>query len=125
MKIRNGFVTNSSSTNFIIISKKEITPEFIFKKLGFKKNSLFSEIGMELCENLFYRPDEKLLNYEDILNDFGLETAKKWQELTNKGYHSLRGRTNSDDGVFTCFFTTDSFEINEKDFYLNGKNCIW
>ena len=125
MKIRNGFVTNSSSTNFIIISKKEITIDFLFDKLGFKKGTPCEEMGWELCENLYYRPDEEALNFEDISKDFGMETANKWKCLTEKGYYSLRGCTSSDNDTLTSFFTMDSFEINEKDFYINGKNCIW
>lgn len=31
MKIRNGFVTNSSSTNFIIMSKEELTVDNLYK----------------------------------------------------------------------------------------------
>ena len=125
MKIRNGFVTNSSSTNFLIISKKEITTEFLFKKLGFKNDSILADMGWELCNNLLYRPDIDTLNFEDIKNDFGIKTAEKWQILTTKSYNSLRGRTHSEDDSLTSFFTMDSFEIDEKDFYINGKNCIW
>lgn len=125
MKIRNGFVTNSSSTNFIIISKKEITTQFLFDKLGFKRDTPFEEMGWELCNNLFYRPETNTLNFEDIKKDFGIKTAEKWQALTSKGYNSLRGRTGSDDDTLTSFFTMDSFEIDSKDFYVNGKNCIW
>ena len=125
MKIRNGFVTNSSSTNFIIISKKEITIQFLFDKLGFKRGTPFEGIGWELCSNIFNRPDEETLNLEDISRDFGTKTANKWKDLTQKGYYSLRGHTSSDDDTLTSFFTMDSFEIEEKDFYVNGKNCIW
>ena len=125
MKIRNGFVTNSSSTNFIIISKKEITVQFLFDKLGFKRGTPFEEMGWELCSNLFYKLDKDTLNYEDISKDFGVKTANKWNDLTQKGYDSLRGYTSSDEDILTSFFTMDSFEIDEKDFYINGKNCIW
>lgn len=125
MKIRNGFVTNSSSTNFIIISKKEITVEFLFEKLGFNKDSILADMGWELCNNLFYRPEEDTLNFEDIKKDFGIKTAEKWRTLTAKGYNSIRGCTSSDEDSLTSFFTMDSFEIEEKDFYINGKNCIW
>lgn len=125
MKIRNGFVTNSSSTNFIIISKKEITTEFLFEKLGFKNDSVLADMGWELCNNLLYRPDTDTLNFKDIKKDFGIKTAEKWEILAAKGYNSLRGCTSSDDDSLTSFFTMDSFEIDEKDFYINGKNCIW
>lgn len=125
MKIRNGFVTNSSSTNFIIISKKEITTEFLFEKLGFKNDSPLADMGWELCSNILYSPDTDTLNFEDVKKDFGMETAKKWQSLTAKGYSSLRGCTSSDEDSLTSFFTMDSFEIDANDFYINGKNCIW
>ena len=48
MKIRMGFITNSSSTNFLIISKKELTEEYLFKKLGFKKGGMLEEQGLQL-----------------------------------------------------------------------------
>ena len=109
MKIRNGFVTNSSSTNFIIISKKEITTEFLFEKLGFKNDSPLADMGWELCSNILYSPDTDTLNFEDVKKDFGMETAKKWQNLTAKGYNSIRGCTSSDEDSLTSFFTMDSF----------------
>ena len=42
-----------------------------------------------------------------------------------KGYHAYWGYTSSDDSPITQFFTTDSFEIEDKDFYLNGRACVW
>ena len=33
--------------------------------------------------------------------------------------------TGSDEDPITQFFTTDSFEIEDKDFYLNGRSCVW
>ena len=39
MKIRVGFITNSSSTNFLIISDKELTSDLLFEKLGFSDKS--------------------------------------------------------------------------------------
>ena len=54
MKIRIGYVTNSSSTNFLILSKKELTAQYLYKKLGFKKNSPIESAAMEMCENIIY-----------------------------------------------------------------------
>jgi len=127
MKIRDGFVTNSSSTNFLIISKKELTDEYLYKKLGFKQNSTFREKGLELCQNIlysnFFEFDE--LNYENIKKTFGEKAAIKYQELIKKNYHIHTGSTSSDEDTLTSFFTCDSFEIDKKDFYLNGIECTW
>lgn len=52
MKIRMGFITNSSSTNFLIISKKELTEDYLFKKLGFIKGGALEEQGRQLCNSI-------------------------------------------------------------------------
>ena len=130
MKIRDGFVTNSSSTNFIIISKSKLTEEYLYKKLGFENNSLLKEIGLTLCEEIldgtglrWFDFDE--INYENIQEAFGTHTAEKYKKLIKKNYNVHLGYTSSDESALTSFFTIDSFEIDEKDFYLNGKNCTW
>lgn len=130
MKIRDGFVTNSSSTNFIIISKQELTEEFLYKRLGFKANSPFRSLGLQFCEDIINSAslrafDIDELNYENIKELFGEKTAERYNDLTNKNYKVLVGRTNSDESTFTSFFTYDFFEIDDKDFYINGKDCEW
>lgn len=130
MKIRMGFITNSSSTNFLIISRKELTTEYLFKKLGFKKGSALEKQGWELCEDILCGIGRGLRHfdyeeptYEHIKEIFGSKSAGYFQ--TKRDYYTYWGYTNSDDAPFTQFFTTDSFEIEEKDFYLNGRSCVW
>ena len=36
MIIRDGFVTNSSSTNFMIISKEKLSSSYLYEKSGFE-----------------------------------------------------------------------------------------
>lgn len=131
MKFREGFVTNSSSTNFLIISKAKLTPEYLFERLGFKKESPLADAGMELCRNILdatltasmHRPEEASLEY--ILENFGEKSANLFTRLSEKGFHTYTGRTGSDQGFLTVYFTMDFFEIDEGDFYINGLNCIW
>lgn len=131
MKIRMGFITNSSSTNFLIISKKELTKEYLFEKLGFVKGGALESQGWELCEDIMYAINHRGLryydytkpDYEKIKEVFGDKSAKLFDK--NKGYYAYWGYTSSDDPPITQFFTSDSFEIEEKDFYLNGRACVW
>lgn len=132
MKIRDGFVTNSSSTNFIIISKEELSADYLYKKLGFEDNSPLYEQGMKLCEEILGGTTRGLrwfewdyLDYEKIKEIFGEKSAKKFLILKNKGFIVHVGHTSNDSDELTNFFTTDSFEIDERDFYINGKNCVW
>lgn len=130
MKIRMGFITNSSSTNFLIISKEELTEDYLFKKLGFVQGGVLEEQGRQLCNSIlgainsglrYYSYD--IPTYETIKEVFGDKSAMLYKK--NKKYHAYWGYTSSDDSPITQFFTTDSFEIEDKDFYLNGRSCVW
>lgn len=130
MKIRTGFITNSSSTNFLIISKEELTEDYLFEKLGFVKGSPLERQGRQLCEDILGALDYGLRyydyetpSYETIEKVFGGRSAGVFRQ--RKGYHTYWGYTSSDDAPITQFFTTDSFEIEDKDFYVNARACIW
>jgi hypothetical protein len=131
MKIRIGFVTNSSSTNFLIISKEELSSEYLLSKLGFNSDSKIINIGRSLVKNIMYgigdlqwhEYDE--VNYDVISEAFGEESAARYLELNKRGFHTYIGSTESAGDYLTIFMTTDSFLIDEDDFYMNGLNCTW
>jgi len=132
MKIRDGFVTNSSSTNFLIISKEELSVDLLYKKLGFKDESIIGSAGRQFCEDIingansgvrWFEVDE--INYNTILEIFGEGSAKKYKKMDKKGFHAYIGHTSSDENYLTIHFTIENFEIDEKDFYINGLNCVW
>ena len=131
MKIRMGFITNSSSTNFLIISKKELTSDYLYKKLGFKKGSPMENAGRVLCDDIMRAVDNSGLryfkyetpDYETIKKVFGEKSAELF--CKRKNFHVYWGYTSSDENSLTQFFTTDSFEIEESDFYINGRACVW
>jgi len=134
MKIRDGFVTNSSSTNFLIIAKEELTEDYLIKKLGFEANSPIKDAGEQLVNSIikgirkgvrWYTLDYDNPTYEEILEIFGKKSAEKFKKLTKRGYNVYLGYTKSDEGYLTVFMTCDYFIIDEKDFYMDGRNCIW
>lgn len=78
MKIRMGFITNSSSTNFLIISKEELTEEYLFEKLGFIKDGMLEKQGRELCRSIIYALDGGLRYHNYEIPDY--ESIKKLSE---------------------------------------------
>ena len=96
MKIRDGFVTNSSSTNFLIISKEELTEAYLLKKLGFMPDSSIRNAGEQLVYSIlnsigykrvrWHQIDCENPTYEDILEVFGKKSADKFKKLKRKKY---------------------------------------
>jgi hypothetical protein len=134
MKIRDGFVTNSSSTNFLIISKEELTEEYLLEKLGFKHNSPIKDAGEQLAYSIlngiedglrWYKFDFKKPSCDNIYEVFGKKSADKFKKLKKKGYKVYMGHTRSETDYITYFMTCDYFLIDKKDFYMDGRNCIW
>lgn len=132
MIIRDGFVTNSSSTNFMIISKEELSKDYLIDKLGFKDKSSISDAAFSLATDIVQSTKKGVrwfeveqIDYDTILKIFGKESADKFDKMSKKGYHTYIGHTNSSDDFITSFMTMDSFVIDEKDFYMDGKNCGW
>ena len=71
-----------------IISKEELTTDYLMEKLGIKEKSKFRNIGYSLARDIINATtsgvrwhDVEQIDYETILKIFGEESAKKYKKL--------------------------------------------
>lgn len=119
MKIRNGFVTNSSSTNYIILSKNELTPEKIVELLGVKKNSiLYDKIYSLACTLLDSRGylchgDDSDSIEVQIEKVFGLTTRQEYEKAMKENNYVYYGSVSTESDEIECSFALNCGKIKK------------
>ena len=136
MRIRAGFVSNSSSTSFLIIAKNDLNKADFFELMGVEPTSpiagLFGQLYEDVIENsrrVDFRtassdiPPERLL--ADRPDRLSAHMLKKIHEAKDHGLKAYYGWLDSETSMIQTFFCTDSFEVESQKIYFNGLECVW
>ena len=85
MKVRNGFVSNSSTSSFVIVSKKgKLTKEKLLEMFKVPKDSLLYPIAKEMAEVLI--DNSKNTTTKELLEDYCVEDISDLPDFMVKAF---------------------------------------
>lgn len=137
MKVRKGFVTNSSSTSFIISLKETYSKDNFMTAIGADGDSPMNKI----FEDLFCAIEDDKKNIIDVVKNhdeeievgdflqeqgFSRDTIAAVEKLLSEGRVVYYGRLSSDgETASEVFFCCESFILCEDNIYFNGNIGGW
>ena len=98
MKQRNGFVSNSSSSSFLIASKTELTRERIESLIGAREDSPFKDLLKGIINTFYESIGRPLKDIDEYIRESDDEPDYKIKQWFENGFLIYQGRWCTDEG---------------------------
>lgn len=129
MKIKLDYVTNSSSTSYLIICDEDFSEEMFYKELGITGEGPIRDF----ISYLFREIDEGKEEYEVYMEklgarhpfDFPKSIQDKLDLALSNGSRVYAGSISSEINNQLSYFCTSSFEVETQHIYINYVECFW
>ena len=136
MKIRAGFVSNSSSTSFLIITHRDLNRADFFELMGIDPKSpiadlfeqFYQDVVSSVQETINFASVGKALPLEAVLDNpdhLSAHMLKKLKSAQKQGLKAYLGSLDSETSMIQTFFCTDSFEAENEKMYFDCLECVW
>jgi hypothetical protein len=137
MRIRTGFVSNSSSTSFLIVTKGDFTLEKFLAVAGAVPGTPIGDVFVHLYEamadSIWHKVDysqQGALPPEQVVKswanaDVSAYMLDRMRQAAANGEIVMYGELSSEETPIQTFFCVDSFELKGDDLYVNALQGSW
>lgn len=132
MKIKMDFVSNSSSTSFVYISKEMLSKADFLTAAGVSPSSpvakLFEDMFYQLKTRIEQGRSLKRVEEIDALVDkheFTPEVLDRMRTALEQGEVVTIGQLSSEENLAEATLCTEIFEIRSERFYINAYDNYW